>query len=407
MSEQEAITRILARDELSSDDVKAIMRLVRYGQERDKSIDYANTILPEAGDYLQGHYLRALVRADIPDSEASSHLEQNRLFFGRLASLLPELVRFFSAEVRTTNLKGLISTIDSCHIDFYHTAALPRKDRRLREAKEDLARASKLAADLVSILEETEDQFKHEFQRYYAVYYPARHVNRYLKDFIDELRMCSGVTEIASATVDFDPKRMMLFSNDVRKPIVADAYHMCTIWDGPKLVTTPGSDFSVFCGLLFEAVSGRSDEGLSGAINRYARSDDRRQWDREGEEDLDDNFMQQKNAMRVSAQQIELCEKLLQNADFSDVARVLLCMRIDHEHQEYEKARTVYGPHQVYLDRINKEQLMNMVVEAYNRWTPEQRLEFDEHMSSGKTLAELDIELGQLRRSGQGGKIDI
>src|SRR4051812_44096355 len=63
--------------------------------------------------------------------------------------------------------------------------------------------------------------------------------------------------------------------------------------DGPKLVTTPGSDFSTLCSLLFEAVSGNADEGLAGAINRYARSEDRKRWDREGEEEQDpeDNFL--------------------------------------------------------------------------------------------------------------------
>jgi hypothetical protein len=278
MSEQEAIARILAREELSIDDIKSIMKLVRYGQRGVEKIEYANTILTDAGDYLPPYWLRALVRADITEEEASPHLERNRAFFGRLPNLLPQLVRFFSAEVRTTNLPGLISTIDRCHIDFYHTSASSRKDRQLREAKEKLAKASKLARGLANALEETEEHCQYEFQRYYAIYYPARHVNRYLKDLIDELRMCSGVTEIANAVGDINPTKLMLFGNDARNTLVETAYHMCTMWNGPKLVTTPGSEFSVLCSLLFEAVSGRSDEGLAGAINRYARSDAREQW---------------------------------------------------------------------------------------------------------------------------------
>jgi hypothetical protein len=84
---------------------------------------------------------------------------------------------------------------------------------------------------------------------------------------------------------------------------------MCRMWDGPKLVTTPGSDFAALCSLLFEAVSGRSDEGLAGAINRYARSEDRKQWDREGEDEDErdnDNFLSEKNTMRSSEQEVEL-----------------------------------------------------------------------------------------------------
>jgi hypothetical protein len=144
--------------------------------------------------------------------------------------------------------------------------------------------------------------------------------------------------EIVNATAGLDPIRLLLFSNETRKTVVECAYHMCTIFGGPKLVTTPGSDFSVLCSLLFEAVSGRSDEGLAGAINRYARSDARAEWDREGEEDEDDNFVSQKNTMRVSAQQIDLCKKVLRNTNLSEMARVLLQLRIDREQQKYDEA---------------------------------------------------------------------
>jgi hypothetical protein len=154
MLEQESIARILAREELSLDDIKAIMRVIRYGQERDERFDYANTILPEAGDYLPTHWLYALVRADITEREASRHLERNRALFYRLVNLLPPLLCFFSAEKRSTNLKGIISSIDGCHNDFYFIAASSRKDRQLREAKERLANASNLAIELAAALED-------------------------------------------------------------------------------------------------------------------------------------------------------------------------------------------------------------------------------------------------------------
>jgi hypothetical protein len=303
----------------------------------------------------------------------------------------------------------IISSIDVCHGDFFFTAASSRKDRQLREAKERLANAVKLASELATALEDVKEHCQVEFQRYHAIYYPEAHVgsSRFLGDLIHELRMCSGVMEIVNATAEVNPKRLLLLSgNDARKTVVECAHHMCTLWDGPKLVTTPGSDFSALCSLLFEAVSGRSDEGLAGAINRYARSDDRGQWDREAKEDEDDNFVSQKNTMSFSAQQIELCEKLLQNTNLSETARVLLHMRIDHEQKKYEEALTKYGPQQVCISQMNEEQVMNMLFEAYSRMKPEQRQEFDEKMSSGKTDAALDIELGQARRSGRGGKID-
>lgn len=39
---------------------------------------------------------------------------------------------------------------------------------------------------------------------------------------------------------------------------------------GPRLVTTPGSDFSQFCSLLYEIATGQRDESMQGAIIAYA-----------------------------------------------------------------------------------------------------------------------------------------
>jgi hypothetical protein len=403
MDDQEIIAEILEREELSLENVKAVMRTVRYGQEGDERFEYANTLLSDAADYLPPYWLRALVRADITEDEASLYLARNKAFFSRLANLLPSIVRFFSEEERSRNPRGIIDSVDGCHADFHFTAASSRRDRQLRQAKERLAKASRLASDLAATLEESKEHCHNEFERYHAVYYPASHrvSSRSLGDLIDELRLCGGVMEIVRATADRAPKRLFLFGNDQRKTVVECAYHMCTVWNGPKLVTSPGSDFAALCSLLFEAVSGRSDEGLAGAINRYARSDDRRQWDREGEEDPDedDNFLNQKNAMAFSAQQIELCKKLLQNANLSEMARDLLRKRIDSEQKKYDEARTKYGPHQVYISQMNDEQWNNILLEAYNRLKPEQRLELDEQISVGKTLAMADVELGRTRRS--------
>ena len=116
--------------------------------------------------------------------------------------------------------------------------------------------------------------------------------------------MCAGVLDIMHEIADIKPKRLFVYGNDQRTNVVEWAYHICTMWDGPKLVTTPGSDFAALCSLLFEAVSGNPEESLAGAINRYARSEDRKQWDRDGEDEVakeDDNFLTEKNIMRGRA----------------------------------------------------------------------------------------------------------
>jgi hypothetical protein len=402
--EEQDVARILAREELSLEDVKIVMRGVRYDRGYDERFDYANTLLPEAGHYLRPHTLGALVRADIAEEEAALDLELNKTFFARLVDLLPSLVRFFGKEARSMNPKGIISTIDDCHNDYYLTIASSRRDRQFREAKERIANASKLASESASALEDAKRHFDIEFDRYREAYYKGSDVgpSRFLSDLIHELRMCSGVLEIVNATADIKPKRLFVFGNDQRTTVVEWAYHMCTMWNGPKLVTTPGSDFAVLCSLLFEAVSGRSDEGLAGAIDRYARSDERKQWDREGEDEDEkdnDNFLAENNTMRSSEQEVELCKVLLQIPSLSDLARVLLLTRVEYEQRRYEVAQTTYGPRQVYLSQMNDEQWNNMLMEAVSRLKPEQIEKLDVKLASGKSSAALDIELGQQRRS--------
>lgn len=406
--EDHDIARILASEEPSFDDIRTIMRGARYTDGHSEMFEYANSLLPEASDYLRSYTLRALVRADITEEEAVSQLNQNKAFFGRLVTLLPAIVKFFSKEARLRNPRGIVMAIDDCHNDFQATGNAARRDRQLREAKEKLTRAARLARDSASALKEAEDHFKYEYERYRDVYYrPAPGPARFLGDLIGELQMCAGVLDIVHEIADIQPKSLFVFGNDQRTDLVESVYHMCTMWEGPKLVTTPGSDFAVLCSLIFEAASGNSDEGLAGAINRFARSADRKQWDLEGEDDdPDDNFQTEKNRMAYSSKAIELCKRILQNPGLSDMALLLLNLRIKHEEKQYEEARTKYGPRQVYVSQMNQEQWEGMLMEAVNRLKPEQIDILDDMIMNGKSLATRDIEHGQKIRAARATGLD-
>lgn len=407
--EQTDLVRILESNELSPETVKFLMRFARYSNNEDMLIDYANTCLPESGDYLRPHHLTALVRADISEEEAVRHLERNRVFFARLAELLPSILRFFKKAEWTLNPKGLLSQIDDCHNDFHATAESSRRDRQLRETKEKLISASRLTNDAAAALEDAKTHFEIEFCRYRAAYYPYSDLEplRFLSDLIRELKMCSGVLEIMNAAADKNPRKLFIFGNDTRSTIVEWVYHMCTMWGGPKLVTTPGSDFSLLCGLLFEAITGKPDESLAGAINRYARSEERKEWDEGEEEGEDDNFLSQKNTMKRSAREINNCRILLDDSNLSEIARTLLKMRIVHEKNEFEKASNAYGPHQVLISQMNEDQFLSLVAQAVSRWSPERIAELDESLLRGQTRAESDIELGKIRRAARASDVDV
>src|SRR4051794_1462688 len=101
--EEHDLARLVSREQLSFDDVKIIMRCVRYERGADEGFEYANSLLPEAADYLRPHTLSALIRADMTEQQAALDLYLNKSFFSRLAVLLPSLMQFFDKQERTRN----------------------------------------------------------------------------------------------------------------------------------------------------------------------------------------------------------------------------------------------------------------------------------------------------------------
>jgi hypothetical protein len=371
------------------------MLSARHRDLPTENIEYANSLLPESGEYLPLFMLSAFVRADISEEEAVVYIQRNKEFLQRLTYLLPALVCYFDPQTRPRNLLGLLGCLEDCHNDYYATAQSPRRDRRIRETRESLNEAITNSASAIVALEAAQRFIDLEFSRYHGIYYQASTANgavrRDVAELIHELKMCSGVAEIVRAAMDFDLDYLFLSGNDKRSTVVEYAYQMSTMWNGPKLVTTPGSDFSILCSLLFEAVSGISDESLAGAINRYARSDDRRKHDIEEaefreEEASDDNFSREKRAMKVSAREIERSTSLLKTPGLSMMARTLLLMRIDREQREYDEAQGAKGPNQVLMSHLNAEQLENLFRPVVDR-------------VSGKSLNNLDMALGKVRRA--------
>jgi hypothetical protein len=66
-----------------------------------------------------------------------------------------------------------------------------------------------------------------------------------------------------------EPGRIFTFTPQSSKPkltCVDRAAYICKRFNGPKIVSTPGSDFSFFCALLFEIGTQKKEESMQGAI---------------------------------------------------------------------------------------------------------------------------------------------
>jgi hypothetical protein len=101
--------RVLKRETLALEDVKFLFRRTGNREDDPERIAYANSVLPDAGDYLRPYELRALIRADISETEAAVEVARNKAFFSRLAGLLPTLLGFFEdCQILQVSLVGFL-----------------------------------------------------------------------------------------------------------------------------------------------------------------------------------------------------------------------------------------------------------------------------------------------------------
>jgi hypothetical protein len=168
--------------------------------------------------------------------------------------------------------------------------------------------------------------------------------------------------------------------------------------DCPPLVTTPGSDFSVACSLLYELASGESNVSLAGAINRFARSDLRKRLDEDEKESRwensdegmiareSDNFANIRDSLTVLHQERIFWEEMLTSRNWSEVQKMQLAKRLIHIDRELERASVRHGPFLVWADQISEREL----AESWRKM----------HERDAQSL-QSEIERGQRRRTGQ------
>ncbi len=368
ISEAELIKSLFGDRELSPTYLQQIMQRAR-GIEPEY-FKLANGILPEAGKYLPSHAIEALIRADISDGGINEELLRQRKFFARLSHYLPSLLRYFRFDPKD-RVFNAVSCIDDCYGDFCITGKSQRRDKQ--------------------------ERFETEFQQLHALYSMEirneSSANYGVRELIDDIKVCIGVLNIARVRAKTEDDYLMLSGNKDRTVVVEYAHTMSKFWSGPPLVTTPGSDFSAACSLLFEIVSGIQGESLAGAINRYARSQERKKADREELEDIEDqnrveqdNFLAAKRTCKYSLREIETYRMTLESNELNETARLLLKLRINAEVKKIKAAMEEYGPHLVWFSQLRPDRTNEIASEI--------------ELSRRKSK-DLSIELGKIRRQAQ------
>jgi hypothetical protein len=342
------------------DDLIKIMQLARRIDVED--VEFANSIVSDAGRYLSRAFIDALIRSDITDEDASLEIKRQKEFFARLSLFLPDLMRYFKFNPKSDAVNALLC-LDDCHYDFAIGLNAQRQDRNRREILAAFEEAIRSADKALAALKAVRSSVDFEFKRLHEIYSKEiRNLEGQNYDYyrlIGDLEICCSCLKIASHRAKTEDDYLFVPHNQKRRDVVEYAYTMSRYWSGPPLVTTTGSDFSTMCSLLYEIVSGTPDESLAGAINRYARSKDRKEADAH---DLDygpdyderlesDNFYAARQAIESAIADFDKYRSILGAEDLNDRDALLIKLMMKEQSKRAEAAMAEYGPHLIWADQ--------------------------------------------------------
>lgn len=364
-----------------------VMQLARRIDPKD--IDLANSIYPLAGEYLPEHWIRFVIRADVTDEDIKAEISRQQAFFDRLLPLLPSLINYLSIEEREDVLNAL-SCLSDCHADFGLVEGAQRHDKSKRELLDSLNAAIQSVKATITTIDEVAHFVDVDFDRIHEIYAEKATFSKYsFAAFKHDLALYQNCLQIARYRAKIEDEYIHIPNNQTRTHVVEYAYTMSCFWNGPKLVTTPGSEFSAFCSLLYEAVAGTLDASLAGAINRFARSEERRRFDLGEVEDGPDsdetgdvdNFGWVKSV--ISRVMIE-CEKyraMLSSSELDDGAKLVVKLMMARELDRADAAEKKYGPNLLWAHQLDPATLedIHRSVETIKAERRRQDIEIGQH----------------------------
>ncbi|MCF6108666.1 hypothetical protein [Mesorhizobium muleiense] len=393
-------------DELLSDgpiSQRAVLTIIhRRHVSPEDEIAYANSLLPGAGDYLPGSWwLRAFIKADLSDDDASREIERQRAIVKRICNLFPALIQHLKISDRTHAEMTLNIVFEACS-DYPAILASGRKEANKKKLVRKIGKLGHQLSELNKLLKEPDTVLGYDFERVHKAY--LRHVHRNEESvrpfwqLRSDLEFLSSYLELSLYRAQKEADFPHVPDNQAKTYIVDCAYGLALYEGTPPFVTTPGSDFSSMCSIIYEMATGVPDESLAGAINRFARSSDRAEADeneltyseqRESLRDEDNFFDVKENAPVLKARVNELTA-IFRDQTLSEELKVLIhCLLLDAI-DEAERNEKMHGPFIMWASQMKVD------------WDGERR-DCEDFQTR---MLKIDIELGKLKRSKRRQSID-
>jgi hypothetical protein len=229
----------------------------------------ANEIIPTWGDYLPSHLLSDFIAAAISDEQALKAIEQRKKYIDRARRIVPEILRPLG--VRDSNgLTYAIMIIEDCSND---AVLLARSKHSKIEHREIINGISRLTEQIEAVLQSLQKFGYHvdiQYKHHKEAYVRGERVEYTPLETLDQLSAELEILRFTSLAVlrrdQMGIDRLLTTGNMVRTQVVEYAYTATLNFGQPLFVTTPFSDFSLLCSLMYELGTGVRDQSFAGAI---------------------------------------------------------------------------------------------------------------------------------------------
>lgn len=334
----------------------------------DKRRAAANTLSPGVGSYLENWALLDFISAKISDEEVAEIIAIRKTLTSRFSVLLPPMLALFNIS-DLADIASAIHQIYDCCKDYPTIEKSQYSTQQRKKIVGEINSIISLAKQLDEALDRASIHIDIDFahhkdavKRVKTSPEPLREVN----EFRSELQMLRFAAQLTLYRDEAGERSFYVGDNRARTHVVEYAYRMTLQFGTPNLKTTPGSDFSSLCSLMFELATGIADESLAGAINKFARSELRREIDREEEvhryENSDegiaeyeaDNFASIKQRIQNLEAEEAFWLRMLSARESDENSKNQISLRLLDARTEKEKTLKSHGPFIVWASQMSR-----------------------------------------------------
>lgn len=362
---------LISGAEIPHDLMLAALNQATDTSSSDRRREVVSSISENAGKYLESWALLDFVGADIDDEYVAEIIAKRKALTSRFSMLLPSISALFKIE-RSRHASSIIAQIYDCCRDYPTVEKSQYSTQQRKKIVREINTVIGLAEQLAGALETAKNHLDIEYSQHKdaAIRMGVKSDSLFDIDAVRfELQTLRFSSQLALYRDEVGERSFYVGDNKARTHIVECAYRMALRCGAPIFKTTPGSDFSTVCSLIFELATGISDESLAGAINKFARSDLRQEIDSDqvitNYENSDigmaereaDNF----TSVRESIAQFEadaiFWRKMLSSRQWDDMSKYQISLRFLDVLEQKEMSIKRHGPFQVWASQISEKDI--------------------------------------------------